>query len=315
MTLLLLGGLVAAFAAIVLALAGLGVLGPRADPEVVKTLAVVEKLGPLTAANRLRDAELAVPFADRVLDPVLRHFVRLGRRFTPDERLTAVRHRLDLIGNPEGWDADRVVGLKALCALTGLVLGLLGPPLLGWSMVTTGGIGVLSGLGGWYLPSVYLYQVAYDRSEKLRRDLPDALDLMTISVEAGLAFDAAMSQVARRTRGPLAKEFFRVLQEMQIGTGRVDAMKALSERTDVPELRSFLGAMAQADEFGVSVASVLRVQAAEMRVKRSQRAEELAQKVPVKIIFPLIFCIMPCLFIVVMGPAAITLIQNFSGGF
>jgi tight adherence protein C len=249
-----------------------------------------------------------------VLDPLLRHFVGVGRRFTPDERMQAVRHRLDLAGNPAGWDTDRVVGLKALCCLAGLVLGLLVPPVLGASMLTAAAVGAAAAVAGWYAPSLYLYQVGYDRSERLRRDLPDALDLMTISVEAGLAFDAAMSQVARRTRGPLAKEFFRVLQEMQIGTGRAEAMRALSERTDVPELRSFLGAMAQADEFGVSVAGVLRVQAVEMRVKRSQRAEELAQKVPVKIIFPLIFCIMPCLFIVVMGPAAITLIQNFSGG-
>ena len=315
MPVLLLAGLGAVFLAVVLALAAIAGLGSRTDPGVTRSLAVVEKLGPLTAAERLREAELAVPFADRVLGPALGWFVRVGRRLTPDERMTAVRHRLDLAGNPEGWDADRVVGLKALCALTGLVLGLLGPPLAGWSVPTTALIGVLAAIGGWYTPSVYLYQVSYDRSEQLRRDLPDALDLMTISVEAGLAFDAAMSQVARRTRGPLAKEFFRVLQEMQIGTGRAAAMKALGERTNVQELRSFLSSMAQADEFGVSVASVLRVQAAEMRVKRSQRAEELAQKVPVKILFPLIFCIMPCLFIVVMGPAAITLIQNFSGGY
>jgi len=314
MTLLLLGGLAAVFAAIVLAVAGLGLLRERPDPEVTRSLAVVEALGPLAAA-RLREVQLAVPFGDRVLEPVLRHFVRVGRRFTPDERMLAVRHHLDLAGNPQGWDADRVVGLKALCSLAGLVFGLLGPPVLGAGPLATLAIGVVATVAGWYLPSVYLYQVAYERSERLRRDLPDALDLMTISVEAGLAFDAAMSQVARRTRGPLAKEFFRVQQEMQIGTGRAEAMKALSERTDVAELRSFLGAMAQADEFGVSVAGVLRVQAAEMRVKRSQHAEELAQKVPVKILFPLIFCIMPCLFIVVMGPAAITLIQNFSRGF
>jgi tight adherence protein C len=226
--------------------------------------------------------------------------------------MQAVRHRLDLAGNPAGWDPDRVVGLKALCCLTGFVAGLLVPPLFGAGALPALAVATLATIGGWYAPSLYLYQVAYERSEGIRRDLPDALDLMTISVEAGLAFDAAMSQVARRTRGPLAKEFFRVLQEMQIGTGRAEAMKALSERTDVPELRAFLGAMVQADAFGVPVAGVLRVQASEMRIKRSQRAEEMAQKVPVKILFPLILCIMPCLFIVVMGPAAIILIQNFS---
>jgi tight adherence protein C len=319
MTLILLAGLAAIFTAALLALAGLGVFRPRPDPGVTRSLAAVGSLAAVCslgpgAAGRLRDAELAVPFGDRVLEPVLRCFTRVGRRLTPDERMHAVRHRLDLAGNPAGWDADRVVGLKALCCLTGFVLGLFGPPLLGAGMLPTVALCAVGAVGGWYAPSGYLYQVGYDRSERIRRELPDALDLMTISVEAGLAFDAAMSQVARRTPGPLAKEFFRVLQEMQIGTGRAEAMRALGERTDVPELRAFIGAMVQADELGVPVAGVLRVQAGEMRVKRSQRAEELAQKVPVKILFPLILCIMPCLFIVVMGPAAITLIRNFSSG-
>ena len=147
----------------------------------------------------------------------------------------------------------------------------------------------------------------------MRRELPDALDLLTISVEAGLAFDAALSQVARNTDGPLAEEFFRVLQEMQIGLGRAEAMRALGERTDLPELRGFVSAMVQADSFGIPIASVLRVQASQMRIKRSQRAEELAQKVPVKILFPLIFCILPALFIVILGPAAITILHSFGG--
>jgi len=158
-----------------------------------------------------------------------------------------------------------------------------------------------------------LYQAAYNRSDRIRRELPDALDLLSISVEAGLGFDAALSQVARNTQGPLADEFFRVLQEMQIGTGRSDAMRALGERTNVTELRGFVTAMVQADAFGIPIANVLRVQAREMRIKRSQRAEELAQKVPVKILFPLIFCILPALFIVILGPAAITIIDAFSG--
>ncbi len=147
----------------------------------------------------------------------------------------------------------------------------------------------------------------------MRRELPDALDLLTISVEAGLAFDSALSQVARNTSGPLAEEFFRVLQEMQIGLGRADAMRALGDRTDLPELRGFITSMVQADSFGIPVAQVLRVQAREMRVKRSQRAEELAQKVPVKILFPLIFCILPSLFVVILGPAVIQIFTSFNG--
>jgi len=128
-----------------------------------------------------------------------------------------------------------------------------------------------------------------------------------------MAFDSAVSQVARNTTGPLAEEFFRLLQEMQIGLSRAEAIRAMGERSDIPELRNFASAMVQADRLGIPVANVLRVQAGEMRTKRSQRAEEMAQKVPVKILFPLVFCILPVLFIMILGPAAISIIGSFAG--
>ena len=161
------------------------------------------------------------------------------------------------------------------------------------------------------MPNLMVSHMADARADRLRRDLPDALDLLTITVEAGLAFDAALNQVARNTTGPLAGEFFRVLQEMQLGLGRSEALKALGERTPVPELRQFVTAMMQADTFGIPIAQVLRVQAKEMRTKRSQLAEERAQKVPIKILFPLIFCVLPALFVVVIGPAALDLARAF----
>jgi tight adherence protein C len=166
---------------------------------------------------------------------------------------------------------------------------------------------------GWLGPNLYLYQKVYDRSNRMQRDLPDAIDLMTISVESGLAFDAAVQQVARNTEGPLADEFSRVLREMQIGMGRAEALRALADRTEVDDVKSFVTAMVQADSFGIPIANVLRIQSSEMRVKRRQRAEEKAQKVPVKITIPLIFCILPCLFIAVMGPAVIHIMDSFSG--
>jgi tight adherence protein C len=261
----------------------------------------------------LRQKELAVPFAERIIDPLTKRFVRTGRRLTPDERLDRIRNRLDLAGNPVGWDVDRVLGLKALGLVTGILVGVVLPPVFGWGLrgvfLTTLTLALL----GWFGPTMWLYQVGFDRTEQVRRELPDALDLLTISVEAGLAFDAALAQVARNSDGPLAKELFRVLQEMQIGTGRTDALRALGERTDVEELRIFVGAMVQADTFGIPIANVLRVQSKEMRIKRSQRAEEKAQQVPVKILFPLIFCILPALFIVVMGPAGIKIFEQFKG--
>jgi len=309
---LLLVGLLLFFAAFVLLIVATGLLTPGAPRSgVARSLAAVEAIN--RPRRDMREQDLERPFTERVLDPLAARFTAIGRRLTPEDRILRIRRRLDLAGNPTGWDADRILGLKALAALVGFLLGLVVPPLLGFSPLVTFGLVLIGCFGGWVAPSLWLYQVGYDRSQQVRRELPDALDLLTISVESGLAFDAGLAQVARRTTGPLAQEFFRVLQEMQIGTGRVQAMRALADRTDVPELKSFVGAMIQADAFGIPVSGVLRVQAKEMRIKRSQRAEELAQKVPVKILFPLIFCIMPCLFLVVMGPAAITVIQNFTG--
>jgi tight adherence protein C len=302
-------GLLALFAGLLGGLTTL-VLGRRSR-GVAKSLEAIEHFH--ASPRQLREQDLERPFAERVLGPLTSRFVSAGRHFTPDDRLARIRRRLDLAGNPPGWDVDRILGLKALCLVVGLFLGVVLPPLLGagfggTALCTLGGAAF-----GWFGPTMWIYQVGYDRAEQMRHELPDALDLLTISVEAGLAFDAALAQVARNTEGPLAQEFFRVLQEMQIGTGRAAAMRAMGDRTEIEELRAFVGAMVQADAFGIPVAQVLRVQSKEMRVKRSQRAEEKAQQVPVKILFPLIFCIMPALFIVVLGPAAITVFRQFRG--
>ena len=308
-TLALVIGLGAVFFGLVIAVASVTVIGSQRQ-QVSRSLAAVEAIhsGPKATVE-----ELDLPFADRVLGPSKDRFVELGRRFSPAGRTQKISYRLDLAGNPTGWDVDRILGLKALFAIVGAAAGLLFPLLLGLGLLRTlaATIGLL--LIGWLAPSLWLYQVAYNRTQQIRRDLPDALDLLTISVEAGLSFDAAVAQVARNSEGPLAQELFRVLQEMQIGTGRTNALRGLAERTDLPELRSFVGAMVQADSFGIPISGVLRVQALEMRVKRSQRAEEAAQKVPVKILFPLIFCILPSLFVVIIGPAVVQILRTFQG--
>jgi tight adherence protein C len=209
---------------------------------------------------------------------------------------------------------DRIVSLKVVGIGVGVGVGVLLAVLLDWSAVrwilAAAGGGVL----GYYAPNLYLYQKGHDRTEKMQRALPDALDLLSISVEAGLGFDAALSQVARNTEGPLAQELARVLQEMQIGLGRSAALRALGERSTLPDLRSFTSAMVQADSFGIPVGQVLRVQSAEIRLKRRQRAEEQAQKVPVKIMIPLVLFILPCLFIAVIGPAIIRMMSTFGSG-
>jgi tight adherence protein C len=183
-----------------------------------------------------------------------------------------------------------------------------------WGLLRGLMVAIIGGVVGYYGPNLYLYQRGHDRTETMQRELPDALDLLTISVEAGLGFDAALSQVARNTEGPLAQELARVLQEMQIGLGRGAALRALGERNTIPELRSFTSAMVQADAFGIPVGQVLRVQSNEIRLKRRQRAEEQAQKVPVKIMIPLVLFILPSLFIAVIGPAVISLAATFSSG-
>jgi tight adherence protein C len=301
-------GLVAIFVALTLALLTLGTATSQRR-QVGRSLAAVNALH---AAPSAFQQELNKPFAERILDPGMARLSRLGRRLTREDQLSRIRHRLELAGNPPQWDVDRVIALKLLGLVAGLLVGVALPVLLHAGALPLIGIAAVCGIGGYFAPNMLIYQLGYDRTEQVRRDLPDALDLLTISVEAGLAFDAGLSQVARNTTGPLAQEFFRVLQEMQIGLGRAEAMRSLGERTDVPELRAFVTSMVQADAFGIPIAQVLRVQAKELRIKRTQRAEELAQKVPVKILFPLIFCILPALFVVIIGPAAIQIFHSFS---
>jgi tight adherence protein C len=307
---LLLGGIGAIFLAIGITLSIVGVATAE-KRQVNRALATLEAFGAATPEIK---KELDQPFFDRVVAPMLTRFTVIGRKITGQDHSSRIQHRLDVAGNPIGWNVDRVLGLKAVGFAGALMLSIAITMLLGFGLVSTVIVCVGLSLLGFVAPNFYIYQKGYDRSEQMRKDLPDALDLLTISVEAGLAFDAALSRVAKNTDGPLASEFARVLQEMNIGMGRTAAMRALGERTHIPELRSFVTAMIQADAFGIPIGQVLRVQSNEMRVKRRQRAEEKAQKVPVKILFPLMFCILPTLFIAVIGPGIITMMDSFVGG-
>lgn len=262
----------------------------------------------------VRSQELALPFAQRVLVPALRWIGGLGRRFAPSGVLERLGKELAYAGSPAGWDAERVFAAKMLgiagLAVGGGVLARIGGLAAAKIVLLTPILAVL----GYYLPEWVLRSKSGRRQQMLQRALPDALDLLSITVEAGLGFDAALARVARSAGGPLGEEFHRVLQEMQIGKSRAEALRDLGERSTVPELRSFVLAMVQADVFGISVGKVLHVQAAEMRLKRRQRAEEKAQKVPVKIIFPLIACIFPSLFVVLLGPAAMAVRSSLFKG-
>ena len=279
-------------------------VSPTEERGLNRSLAVLEAMSN-TPKELAQD--LDKPFAERVWEPLQGRALKIGRRFTGRDAGEQIRRKLDLAGNPPGWTVDRVIASKVIGAVVGPIIAFAFAAIVGLSP-TIKIVMVIGGLvAGYFAPSLYLYQKAYDRSARLVRELPDAIDLMTISVESGLGFDAAIQQVAKNTEGPLAEEFSRMLREMQIGAGRAEALRGLSARTNVPDLNSFVSAMIQADAFGIPIAQVLRVQSSEMRVKRRQRAEEKAQQVPVKITIPLIFCILPTLFIAVIGPAVVNI--------
>jgi tight adherence protein C len=306
--LMLIIGVGGIFAAIFVSLAAVGVFTNEAR-GVSKSLAVVEAF---SAAPEAMQKELEPSFNDRVLAPLLDRSIRIGKRITPSDFADRIRKKLDVAGNPPGWTVERVQALKFVGLVGGALAFLVIGVLLGQTVAPLIAFAAAGGVAGYFGPNMYLYQKGADRTTAMQKALPDALDLLTISVEAGLGFDSALAQVARNTEGPLAQEFGRVLQEMQIGLGRSNALRALGDRTPLTELRSFASAMVQADAFGIPVAQVLRVQSSEIRLKRRQRAEELAQKIPVKILLPLMLCILPCLFVVVIGPAVISVAGMFT---
>lgn len=266
----------------------------------------------LDSAPSVLKEEIERPFAERVIAPLGGRLVGLGRKMVRADTAKKIEYRLNIAGNPAAWDVNRILGLKVLgLGLVGVLgfLYLLGTNLPFYRVVV---LTAAAGAIGYVLPNVLLYNAGQKRSTLIRDGLPDAMDLLTISVEAGLGFDQAVSRVSKESEGPLGQEFARLLQEMQLGVGRTDAMRAMGERTSLPDLKSFCSAMVQADSLGIPIARVLRIQSQEMRVKRRQRAEEKAQQVPVRMMIPLVLFILPCLFLVIMGPAGIQIADTFS---
>lgn len=256
-----------------------------------------------------RSAVMHAPFAQRVLGPATRSVAGLVYRFGPKGLAEQTRERLVLAGLGDRIDPDTFFAVSAALPVLfgGLVLTYTATggsaPLLAWFFVPASAM----------FPKMWLTTKVEQRQHAMRMALPDTLDLLTIAVEAGLGFDAALTRVVSTIRGPLSDEFFRMLQEIKIGVPRGQAFKSLSERTDIMELDQFITAMNQADQFGISIGRVLRVQAAQLRLKRSQLAEERAAKTPVKLLFPLIFCIFPALFVVIVGPAALEISDKLFG--
>jgi tight adherence protein C len=260
----------------------------------------------------LREQHLSESFGSRIIVPVVAGATRVARRITPIDARDRLARKLLLAGTPAGWDAERILAFKIIGLVSGVVLALVVSSVIGdvTPFIRIVLFGLL-GFVGFVAPDSLLNRRVDERQKEILRTLSDTLDLLTISVEAGLSLNAAIAQVVQNVPGVLSSEFARMLQEIQLGVPRADAFRNLAERTDVEELNAFALAMIQADVFGVSIASVLRTQAQQLRIKRRQRAEAKAQQTPVKIVFPLILCILPALFVVIVGPGAIQIWEQF----
>jgi tight adherence protein C len=254
----------------------------------------------------VRDLELARSAGDRVLTPVVDHLLGVARRLTPSGAADRVETRIAAAGL--AWSLDRYYSLKLLLLAVGGVLGVVhlaaSPGILSLLLA----IGVAA--AGWFGPDVVLHDRASHRRDTIRRELPDTIDQVTIAVEAGLGFEAALVRVAGNGTGELAAELTRALQDVQLGVPRTEALGRLATRTGLPEMHRLVAAIQQSERYGVPIVNILRVQAADLRERRRQRAEETAMKIPVKVVLPLVFCILPTLFIVVLGPALARFISD-----
>lgn len=261
----------------------------------------------------VRDQELLNPLAERALLPILGALTSIGRRLTPVGYVDGVRHKFVLSGRPSAALIDRFLAIRVvtvvLVPVSFWVFYIWNPfGLTGKTQMAATALVVLVLLVG---PDARLNRAVEERQKNILRGLPDIIDLLVISVEAGLGFEQALLRTITSVPGELSDEFSRMLGEVRAGATRADSMRAMEARIEVPEVRSFVLAILQADTFGVSIGRVLRGQAEEMRIKRRQIAQEKAQKAPVKMLIPMVFCIFPALFTVVLGPAMIRIMSNF----
>jgi tight adherence protein C len=270
----------------------------------------------------LEEIELQQPFAERVVLPILKGVSDFIVRFTPAANIQTIQKKLDLAGNPWGVEAPVYWSLQIVFAafFGGLLLFLFvfGSMKLQWFLSL--GIVLLGTVFGYFFPRLYLDSRIGRRQDNIRKAMPDALDLLTICVEAGLGFDSAMSKVNEEWENELSAAFGRVIQEIRLGKLRRDALKDMSERVGISEMTSFVAAIVQSEQLGVSMSRVLRIQADQMRMRRRQRAEEKARQAPVKMMIPLVFLIFPSILIVLLGPAGLMLFTSpvgsmfFGGG-
>ncbi len=300
--------IVAGAAALAILLIFLGLAGNKpVDPVQAR----LTQLGTMQAKN-LEELELQLPFLERTLRPLAARLSGTVARITSTSFSERTEKRLALAGNPGEIRVDDWLGIKAIAALAVaglffLLFGILGSDIVLGAILTPIGL-----VFGYTAPEFWLGGRIKKRKKAILLQIPDALDLLTISVRAGLGFDAALGKVVEKLKGPLTDEFRRALAEVRVGKARRDALRDIVARTDVTPLTSFIGAIIQAEQLGVSISKVLQVQSEQLRIERRQRAEEMAAKAPIKMLFPLVGCIFPSLFIVILGPAIILIVQNLA---
>ena len=296
----------------ILLIVGAVVSGRSVDPVQAR----LSQLGTMQAKN-LEELELQRPFFDRTVRPLAKRLSGTVGRFTSASFSDRTEKRLALAGNPGDLKTSDWLGIKAVAAIVfAIIFFLIFALLLNAGPMMALMLGLLGLILGYIAPEFWLGRRVKARQKAILIGIPDALDLLTISVRAGLAFDAALAKVVEKLKGPLTDEFRRALAEVRVGKARRDALRDIVPRTEVQPLSNFISAVIQAEQLGVSISKVLQVQSEQLRIERRQRAEEQAAKAPIKMLFPLVGCIFPSLFIIILGPAIILIVENLgsSGG-
>jgi tight adherence protein C len=277
----------------------IGVAAPRPADDVQARLT---EYGGREVAS-LEELELSMPFSERVIKPIVSSMSQFMGRFTPEKTIEQTRHNLELAGRPNNWGPTEFLAIRGLAGGLLTVLAFLLMTFTRQSFLYVILFTVVGGAIGFFMPVIWLGSKISARKQNVIKCLPDALDLLTISVEAGLGFDAAMAKVSEKWDNEVSRGFGRVIQEIRVGKTRREALRAMADNVDVPDITSFVAAIIQADQLGVSIAKILRIQSEQMRMKRRQRAEEKAHQAPIKMLFPMVFLIFPAIWIVLLGPA------------
>ncbi len=297
-------------------LAGIGVLivfyAIAGSRQVDPVQARLSQLGSMQART-LEELELQQPLFERTLRPLATRLSGLAQRFASPSKVSRTEKRLSMAGNPGDLRTVDFLGLKLVVAAI-LSIGFFAAGLLTGSPAFGFVAAIALGALGFFLPEIWFSRRIKKRQHDVLMAVPDTLDLLTISVRAGLSFDGALAKVVEKVAGPLSEEFRRALAEIRVGKVRREALRDIVGRTEVPALSNFIGAIVQAEQLGVPIAKVLQVQSEQLRIERRQRAEELAAKAPIKMLFPLVGCIFPSMFIVILGPAVILIALNMSTG-